>query len=312
MISIVLPIYNVSQYIERCLTSCVNQTCGDIEIVAVDDCGKDDSILKVERFAEKDGRIKIVKNKKNMGTYHARRIGVENAGGEYILFLDPDDELKLNAIEEILKCLSVNPDLIFYGVQNSPPKRLWQSVPVVPVFLERSDYISDINKILSCKGLQFGTAGKVMRRDILLKSYALLNIEVSRRLIFAEDVLLFSAVLVVMKKCASLKDRLYVYHANKSSVSSVVNHHGLLENVEQIEFVIKAIENIPISSVSDGMVRSSLIRALEVDRFRIRIKAGLPFFDAFAGYVSIILRTKSFKDISRLLLFVTSFGGKRA
>jgi len=101
LISIVLPVYNVGKYIERSLLSCMGQTCSGIEIIVVDDCGHDDSIEQAERLAQKDQRIKIVRNKENMGTYHARRIGVENSTGEYILFLDPDDELRLEAVDKI-------------------------------------------------------------------------------------------------------------------------------------------------------------------------------------------------------------------
>ena len=310
MLSIILPIYNVSRYIDRCLISCVNQTYENIEIIAVDDGGKDDSISKVERFAEKDSRIKIIRNNKNRGTYHARRIGAEIASGQYILFLDPDDELRLNAVEKIAECLSGNPDLIFYGVQNYPPKKIWQSVPVVPKFSERSVYVEHIHTILTCKGLQFGTAGKVIRRDILERSYALLNIKDSYRLTFAEDVLLFSAILLEMKTCASLMDRVYVYHENDFSISSVVDIDKLLEKSEQIEFVIQNIEALPFSTASSGAVKSSLIRGLEINKFRLDIKAGLPFSDAFIGYISILYRTRSFKDFFRLVVFLTSLGRK--
>ena len=75
LVSIIVPVYNVSNYIEQCLNSLTNQTMKEIEIIVVDDCGTDDSIDKAEKLAKKDKRIKIVNNKKNQGLAKSRIIG---------------------------------------------------------------------------------------------------------------------------------------------------------------------------------------------------------------------------------------------
>ncbi|WP_337209569.1 MULTISPECIES: glycosyltransferase family 2 protein [Campylobacter] len=82
-ISIILPTYNVEPYIERALQSCINQTFKDIEIIVVDDCGHDKSIEIAKDYANKDERIKIIHNEKNLGTFASRNIGVlnSNSGG---------------------------------------------------------------------------------------------------------------------------------------------------------------------------------------------------------------------------------------
>lgn len=90
-VSIIVPIYNVSKYIEQCLNSLINQTLHDIEIILVDDCGTDDSIVKAEKFAQKDKRIRIVHNKVNQGLSESRNNGLKYAKGEYVAFLDSDD-----------------------------------------------------------------------------------------------------------------------------------------------------------------------------------------------------------------------------
>ena len=94
-----LPAYKVEKYILRALKSLSNQTFKRFEIVFVDDCGGDNSIALIQDYFKNDNRVHIYHNPKNMGTYHARRVGTENARGEYIVFLDPDDELVLSYYE---------------------------------------------------------------------------------------------------------------------------------------------------------------------------------------------------------------------
>ena len=90
-VSIIVPIYNVSKYIEQCLNSLINQTLHNIEIILVDDCGSDDSISKAEQFAHEDKRLKIIHNQGNQGLSESRNHGLKYAKGEYVAFLDSDD-----------------------------------------------------------------------------------------------------------------------------------------------------------------------------------------------------------------------------
>ena len=95
-VSIIVPVYNVENYIAECLNSLINQTLKDIEIICVDDCGQDNSMKIVEDFAKKDKRIKIVAHKENQGLGEARNTGIKNATSEYIGFLDSDDFVDLD------------------------------------------------------------------------------------------------------------------------------------------------------------------------------------------------------------------------
>ena len=90
-ISVIVPIYNVEKYIEQCLMSLCNQSLKDIEIICVDDCGSDDSMNIVQKYAKNDSRIKIVKHPQNKGLGAARNSGMQVATGEYLGFVDSDD-----------------------------------------------------------------------------------------------------------------------------------------------------------------------------------------------------------------------------
>jgi|GEM_PF-6934712 len=95
LVSVVMPVYNVEKYVERCMESVVSQTLKDIEIICVDDGSNDKSAEIIKNFAEKDGRIKII-TEKNGGISYARNTGIIAARGKYIYFLDSDDFMNIS------------------------------------------------------------------------------------------------------------------------------------------------------------------------------------------------------------------------
>ena len=99
--SIIVPVYNVEKEIRKCLDSIKNQTYGDFEVLCVDDCGKDSSMDIVREYAQKDNRFKILTHEHNRGVSAARNTGLDNASGEYTMFVDSDDWLETNALEVI-------------------------------------------------------------------------------------------------------------------------------------------------------------------------------------------------------------------
>lgn len=99
MISIIIPIYNGEKYIDRCFESIIAQTEKDYEIIAVDD-GSTDNSLDILKTYENE-KIKII-HTENRGVCHARNVGLDNSSGEYITFVDVDDELRCDALETLL------------------------------------------------------------------------------------------------------------------------------------------------------------------------------------------------------------------
>ena len=100
-ISIILPIYNVEKYIEDCLKSIQEQTFTDFEVIAVDDCGQDNSIAIYESFMKNDSRFKLVKHEKNKGLSAARNTGISNSNSEYIVCIDSDDWVEPILLEAV-------------------------------------------------------------------------------------------------------------------------------------------------------------------------------------------------------------------
>lgn len=99
-ISIIIPVYNVQEYLDRCLNSIINQTYKNIEILLIDDGSTDNSGKICDLYKDKDKRVSVI-HKKNGGLSDARNVGIKNASGEYLSFVDSDDFVAENFIQEL-------------------------------------------------------------------------------------------------------------------------------------------------------------------------------------------------------------------
>lgn len=102
IVSIVVPVYNTSKYLDQCLSSLVNQTLKDIEIICVNDASTDNSLELLTSWAEKDNRIIVVDSKVNLRQGGARNIGIRRAKGKYIGLVDSDDYVDVNMYESLV------------------------------------------------------------------------------------------------------------------------------------------------------------------------------------------------------------------
>ena len=116
LISVVLPIYNVENYLDRCINSIVHQTYDNLEIILIDDGSPDSCPQKCDEWAKKDNRIKVI-HKKNAGLGMARNTGIENASGEYLCFCDSDDYIDLETINKAYEVAKKNnADIVTFGI----------------------------------------------------------------------------------------------------------------------------------------------------------------------------------------------------
>ena len=99
-VSVIIPVYNVEQYLSRCLDSVISQNFNDMEIICINDGSKDASLRILEEYAGKDSRIVII-DKKNAGVSAARNDGIAAAKGEYLAFLDGDDFWEADCLAKI-------------------------------------------------------------------------------------------------------------------------------------------------------------------------------------------------------------------
>lgn len=121
MITIGIPAYNVEKYITRCLLSVENQTYNNIEVIIVEDCSTDSTLLEVENFLKTQNHTKtykLIKNLNNKGLAFNRNRIIEESKGEYIFFLDSDDEIPMNSIELLFNKINNSKyDFVCGGIQ---------------------------------------------------------------------------------------------------------------------------------------------------------------------------------------------------
>lgn len=129
-VSIIVPVYNVASYLDACLSSCVNQTFCDMEIIVVNDGSTDESSLIIAEYAAKDERIVVV-TKTNEGVVIARKSGLDIARGDYVFFLDGDDYLEIDALEKLYdEVINQEADYIvadFYEVLGDKRFEVWRN-----------------------------------------------------------------------------------------------------------------------------------------------------------------------------------------
>ena len=107
-VSVIIPVYNVEEYLPKCLDSVVNQTYKNLEIICVNDCSPDNCDKILQEYADKDERIKIINREKNGGLSAARNTGMDAATGEYIYFIDSDDWIDDDYIEKMVEAATNN------------------------------------------------------------------------------------------------------------------------------------------------------------------------------------------------------------
>lgn len=123
-LSVIVPVYNVEKYLERCVNSILNQNYENMEIILVDDGSKDSSGELCDVLAKRDNRIKVI-HQKNGGLSAARNTGIDNADGYYIDFLDSDDELLPNVFNDLIPLMEKHKlDMISYSLQKVNPNRI--------------------------------------------------------------------------------------------------------------------------------------------------------------------------------------------
>lgn len=144
-VSIIIPVFNVEKYIREAVDSVCAQTYPDWELILVDDGSTDQSGIICDEYAQRDPRIQVF-HTDNRGVSCARNLGIENASGKWITFLDSDDYLSKNCLEILLK-YSDRMDLVVYSTQDVPTGRLTVQSEKVVYYSSLQDIQKDIDRI---------------------------------------------------------------------------------------------------------------------------------------------------------------------
>lgn len=166
--SLILPVYNVADYLERCLDSIIETSFDDYEIILVDDGSLDTSPTICETYARQYHQVSCY-HIQNQGVAHARFFGLQQAKGEYIWFIDPDDYLIGDPLKELVISLAVTPDVLMFNYQDYhfQKKRFEQVKSPYYGYLDREMFQQRFVELFASNML-YTVWNKLYRRDFLL------------------------------------------------------------------------------------------------------------------------------------------------
>lgn len=227
MFSVVVPVYNVEKYLDRCVESLVNQSYREIEIILVDDGSTDSSGEMCDDYCKKHKNIKAI-HKKNGGLASARNEGMKYAEGEYIAFVDSDDWVEKNTYEILCeKVKNENPDIINFGYQKVLDNKVIQKE--YAAFTEDKYDENKIRRIILPDSIarerafcqvnlpvQLSACMCVYKRKFLINNNIMFE---SERIVLSEDWLFNIRCLCRAKKMVILHDILYNYDTRGDSLS---------------------------------------------------------------------------------------------
>ena len=232
-VSIIIPVYNVSAYIERCIESVMSQTYKDIECIIVDDATPDDSIVKCEQLiASYQGPIKfsILHHEKNKGIAIVRNTGIIQATGDYIFYLDSDDSISSNCIEKLVEPI-LSDDSIEMVTGNgdycSDVYPLPSSLKHIEI-IKKYEYTSNA-KVRNLFFYQKGYFGWVWNR-LIKKSFIEQNKIYFKEGIKWEDALWTFFVIKYLRHAIFIPDITCHYRLRPQSITKGSTHEELLQN----------------------------------------------------------------------------------
>ncbi|WP_170126838.1 glycosyltransferase family 2 protein [Helicobacter anseris] len=316
--SIIIPVYNAKPYIARCLESCINQTFFDIEIIVVDDCGSDESIEIVEEYTKKDKRIKILHNKENLGTFHARVCGERYANGFYILHIDSDDFIKSVACEEFYKTIQsdynttgIYADFCCFKVEFLP-KGIFKKTPL---------YIRDIlyqkeileNFLIKASSPPVVIWNKVYKRDLLRKidDFIRFNFQNLSKIIMGEDLLKFFFIVIFSHKSIGLNKDLYVYCDNENSVTRNINSEARDKRVADLKYILTLFDNCTrLDLLQEKHILSAIKKIKNILRSSIELEYRYDtfYFSYLKACIKSLFFYRKWKTYVRILVYFLSFG----
>lgn len=254
--SIIIPVYNTQDYIARCLDSCINQTFSDIEIIVIDDCGSDLAMDIVEKYSQKDKRIRIVKNIQNLGLFHTRITGEKQANGEYIMHLDSDDFICKDLCMKIFEKLSIDMeymgggviDILDFGSEIVPtPSILTEKFFITP-YLQKQN-IGDMIAYFSCG---WNIWGRVYHKELIKKTnqYIEKNLDIQSKINMGEDVLKFFVISMFIRTRTFLAEYLYFYSKNPNSITKNHSYLHIQKVINDYILITQNLEKIVLEKTS--------------------------------------------------------------
>lgn len=274
LVSVVIPVYNMENYLDRCVNSVVGQSYKNLEIILVDDGSKDKSPAMCDAWAEKDDRIVVI-HKENAGLGMARNSGMEIARGDYIIFPDSDDYVHETLVEKCVKVATENDaDVVVFScfeVDESGNEKARRISSLQDVYEGECVQTVLLAGMFSYSmGIGVSAWSKMYRCDLLRKN----GLEfVSERKIISEDSYFMLQVFSKVSKAFVLKENLYYYCKRENSLSRAFKDDRIEKNNEFLKQSLAYIEvnglhnevAVHLKSRYHGLMLGAMVKLMQSD-----------------------------------------------
>ena len=234
LVSIIIPIYNVEKYLDRCIKTIVDQTYNNLEIILVDDGSPDNSLVICEKWEKQDNRIRVI-HKENGGVSSARNIGLEIATGEYISFIDPDDIIHPNYYDILMSQIG-NADCIICSF-----KKFSNEIEFENRYIYTTENMNSMEAIkrgfFNNSDIFYVVWNKIIKTDIAKKQR--FNEEMKN----GEDSLFAYNVIISCNEIKYTKAPLYGYYIREDGAVNTIDSYGKMNQVELTAFICKPYMN---------------------------------------------------------------------
>lgn len=222
MISIIIPVYNTDKYIERCVRSAMDQTYKNLEIIIVDDGSTDQSGIICDKLAENDERI-IVCHQKNQGLVKSRKVGLENAHGRYVGFLDSDDWIDYGMYEYLIRqAVNYNAEIVtsehYIESEDGVLPYIGGAFKAGVYSPKESEYFCE-NMIYDEKFNLWGISPNFWNKLFLKEHLMKFEKEIDERITYGEDDACVYPCMAFADKVVVTKERFYHYWRRKDAMS---------------------------------------------------------------------------------------------
>lgn len=229
--SIIIPIFRAKEYISGCIESCINQTFQNLEIIAIDDYGQDDTMKIVKNYAKQDHRITILYNSKNLGAFHSRLRGINYARGQYCLFVDCDDFIDPNLLETLYQILQKKPaDIVHFRFRYIPNSFFKSSPRLKNSFLQNPQIIQNLNTNTTFQSI-CDKAFKSSYAKIIAKKLSFIQEPFS----CLEDGLFFLVASFEIQSYISIDKIFYFYQNNPQSTTKLIGQKTFKNKIKDFQ-----------------------------------------------------------------------------
>lgn len=265
LVSIVIPVYNIELWIERAINSVISQCYNNIELIVVDDCSEDNSILIIrELLVDVNFSVKYINHTQNRGLSAARNSGIDTATGDYILFLDGDDALADNAIDSFISSVRVE-DEYDYIIGNYKVLYSDDSNYISKRYDKRVEYCGndEIIRAFVEEWIPIMAWNKLVKRDFILSN----NLYFKEGILHEDELWSFTMILN-SKKVLMLGDTTYSYFVREGSI--MTSPEKTIKKVESMSEIFKSMVSYS-SNLSNSILFSQY---LERFAFKCYIESG--------------------------------------